>query len=118
MSRRGNSPLAILAEGDWRRNLWIWATPLLFFVGAVALALVTLQWDVAVATGELVLPGWAVGSDPGDAQSILSVIAGASISALTLVFSSALVVLTLAAAQFGSFLLHDFIKCAARKPFA
>jgi uncharacterized membrane protein len=38
------------------------------------------------------------------------VVAGASISALTLVFSSALVVLTLAAAQFGSFLLHDFIR--------
>ncbi|HEY7341583.1 MAG TPA: DUF2254 domain-containing protein [Ktedonobacterales bacterium] len=110
MSRRGNSLLSILAEGNWRRNFWIWATPLLFFVGAIAFALVTLQWDQAVATGELVLPGWAVGSDPGDAQSILSVVAGASISALTLVFSSALVVLTLAAAQFGSFLLHDFIR--------
>ncbi|MGH2514440.1 MAG: DUF2254 family protein, partial [Ktedonobacterales bacterium] len=33
-----------------------------------------------------------------------------SASALTLVFSSALVVRTLAASQFGSFLLHDFIR--------
>src|SRR6185437_4304737 len=110
MSRRGSSPLTIFAEGNWRRNFWIWATPLLFFVGAIVLALITLQWDVAVATGELVLPRWAVGSDPGDAQSILSVIAGSSKKELTLVFSSALVVLTLAAAQFGSFLLHDFIR--------
>lgn len=110
MNGRAHSPLTIFAEGNWRRNFWIWATPLLFFVGAMAFALITLQWDLAVATGELVLPKWAVGSDPGDAQSILSVVAGASISALTLVFSSALVVLTLAAAQFGSFLLHDFIR--------
>ncbi len=110
MSGRGNSPLSVFAEGNWRRNLWIWATPLLFFVGAIAFALLTLQWDQAVAAGHLALPRWAVSDDPGDAQSILSVVAGASISALTLVFSSALVVLTLAAAQFGSFLLHDFIR--------
>ncbi len=88
MSRRGSSPLTIFAEGNWRRNFWIWATPLLFFVGAIVLALITLQWDVAVATGELVLPRWAVGSDPGDAQSILWVIAGASISALNCVSRS------------------------------
>jgi uncharacterized membrane protein len=110
MTGRGNSPLTIFAEGNWRRNFWIWATPLLFFVGAIGFSLITLQWDWAVATGKLVLPRWAVGGDPGDAQSLLSVVAGASISALTLVFSSALVVLTLAAAQFGSFLLHDFIR--------
>jgi len=36
--------------------------------------------------------------------------AGTSISGLTLVFSSALVVLTLAASQFGSFLLRDFTR--------
>ena len=118
MNGRGNSLLTKFAEGNWRRNFWIWATPLLFFVGAIAFALITLQWDQAVATGKLVLPRWAASSDPGDAQALLSVVAGASISALTLVFSSALVVLTLAAAQFGSFLLHDFIKCAARRPFA
>lgn len=110
MNGRSNSPLTIFAEGDWRRNFWIWATPLLFFVGAITFALITLQWDQAVAVGNLSLPRWAVSSDPGAAQSILSVVAGASISALTLVFSSALVVLTLAAAQFGSFLLHDFIR--------
>jgi uncharacterized membrane protein len=110
MTGRSNSPLSIFAEGNWRRNFWIWATPLLFFVGAIGFALITLQWDWAVATGNLALPRWAVGGDPGDAQSLLSVVAGASISALTLVFSSALVVLTLAAAQFGSFLLHDFIR--------
>src|SRR5690242_16374033 len=110
MNGRGNSALTIFVEGNWRRNFWIWATPLLFFVGAIAFALITLQWDQAVATGKLVLPRWAASSDPGDAQALLSVVAGASISALTLVFSSALVVLTLAAAQFGSFLLHDFIR--------
>ena len=110
MTGRGNSLLTIFAEGNWRRNFWIWATPLLFFIGAIAFALITLQWDQAVAAGKLVLPRWAASSDAGNAQALLSVVAGASISALTLVFSSALVVLTLAAAQFGSFLLHDFIR--------
>src|SRR6478752_5158745 len=110
MTGRGNSLLTIFAEGNWRRNFWIWATPLLFFIGAIAFALITLQWDQAVAAGKLVLPRWAASSDAGNAQALLSVVAGALINALTLVFSSALVVLTLAAAQFGSFLLHDFIR--------
>jgi uncharacterized membrane protein len=110
MSRRRNSLLIEIMKGHWRRNFWLWATPLLFFVGAILFALVTLGWDRAAAMGERALPAWAIGGGAGEAQSILSVIAGASISALTLVFSSALVVLTLAAAQFGSFLLHDFIR--------
>jgi uncharacterized membrane protein len=84
--------------------------PLVFFVGAILFALVTLKWDQAVAAGSVSLPGWALGGGAGEAQTILSDIASASISVLTLVFSSALVVLTLAASQFGSFLLHDFIR--------
>ena len=110
MRRRRNSFLAVVASGSWKQNFWIWATPLMFFAGAVVFALVTLQWDHAAAAGKLALPSWAIGGGEGEAQSILSVVAGASISALTLVFSSALVVLTLAASQFGSFLLHDFIR--------
>jgi uncharacterized membrane protein len=97
--------------GDgWKRNFWLWAMPLVFFVGAMLFALVTLQWDRAVAMGTLSAPAWALGGGEAEAQAILTVVAGASISVLTLVFSSALVVLTLAASQFGSFLLHDFIR--------
>lgn len=110
MREHRNSLLSVLAGGGWKRDLWVWATPLAFFAGAILFALVTLRWDQAAAAGRLPLPGWAVSDDAGEAQTILSVVAGASISALTLVFSSALVVLTLAAAQFGSFLLHDFIR--------
>ncbi|HLJ82325.1 MAG TPA: DUF2254 domain-containing protein [Ktedonobacterales bacterium] len=110
MSGRRHSWFLAVAGGDWKRDFWLWATPLVFFVGAILFALVTLRLDQAVASGKLPLPGWAIGGGAGEVQAILSVVAGASISALTLVFSSALVVLTLAAPQFGSFLLHDFIR--------
>lgn len=110
MSGQRTSFLSVVAGGSWRQNFWLWATPLAFFIGAILFALVTLRWDRAAAAGTLALPSWAIGGGEGEAQTILSVVAGASISALTLVFSSALVVLTLAASQFGSFLLHDFIR--------
>jgi uncharacterized membrane protein len=101
----------LLVGGQTRtQSLWIWALPVVFFAGAFLLALITLQLDRAVEAGRLPLPSWALSGDASDAQAVLSVVAGASISALTLVFSSALVVLTLAASQFGSFLLHDFIR--------
>ncbi len=102
--------ISAIAGGNWKQDIWLWAMPLLFFIGAILLALVTLQWDRAVALGTLPVPDWALGSSADDVQTLLSVIASASISVLTLVFSSALVVLTLAASQFGSFLLHDFIR--------
>ncbi len=110
MSGRQTPVLSTVMEGNWRGNFWIWATPLLFFVGAIVFAVLTLRWDRAAALGIVPEPVWAVGGGAGESQAILTVIAGASISALTLVFSSALVVLTLAASQFGSFLLHDFIR--------
>lgn len=84
--------------------------PLVFFVGAFICALLTVQIDRANAAGVLPFLKWALGSGSSEVQTILSVVAGASISVLTLVFSSALVALTLAASQFGSFLLHDFIR--------
>jgi|SRR5690348_5925730 len=110
MSRVRNRALSAVLRRSWRGNFWIWATPLLFFLGAFLFALFTLQLDKAVDAGRLSLPSWALGGGVSEAQSVLSVVASASISVLTLVFSSALVVLTLAAAQFGSFLLHDFIR--------
>lgn len=110
MNLRSNSAVSVLLGSDWRRDFWLWGLPLVFFVGAFALALFTLRIDGAVAAGKLALPGWAVSGGAGEVQTVLSVVAGASISVLTLVFSSALVVLTLAAAQFGSFLLHDFLR--------
>lgn len=116
MRRRRTSFLAVVAGGSWKQNFWNWATPLMFFAGAVPFAFVTLQWDHAAAAGKLALPSRAIRGGEGEAQTILSVVAGASISALTLVFSSALVVLTLAASRFGSFLLHDFIRMRISRP--
>jgi uncharacterized membrane protein len=110
MSGQETSLLSYVSGRAWQRNFWLWATPLMFFVGAILFALLTLRWDEAAAAGKLPMPPWAIGGGASEAQTLLSVIAGASITALTLVFSSALVVLTLAAAQFGSFLLQGFIR--------
>lgn len=108
--QRRNSTVTLLLGSNWKQNFWLWGLPLVFFLGAFALALITLQADAAVAAGKLSLPRWAISGGTGEVQTVLSVVAGASISVLTLVFSSALVVLTLAASQFGSFLLHDFMR--------
>ncbi|MGH2502018.1 MAG: DUF2254 domain-containing protein [Ktedonobacterales bacterium] len=108
--QRRNSAVSLLLGSNWKQNFWLWGLPLVFFLGAFALALISLHADEAVATGKLSLPRWAISGGAGEVQTVLSVVAGASISVLTLVFSSALVVLTLAASQFGSFLLHDFMR--------
>jgi uncharacterized membrane protein len=108
--QRRNSTVSLLLGSNWKQNFWLWGLPLVFFLGAFVLALTTLRADAAVAAGKLSLPGWAISGGTGEVQTVLSVVAGASISVLTLVFSSALVVLTLAASQFGSFLLHDFMR--------
>jgi uncharacterized membrane protein len=112
MRRSGQraTALAVQVGSNRSRDIWLSAMPAIFFVAAMVLAILMLQLDRAAATGALRVPAWLLGGSETSVSDVLSVIAGASISVISLVFSSALVVLTLAASQFGSFLLYDFIR--------
>jgi uncharacterized membrane protein len=103
-------PMAVRVGNNRSRDIWLSAMPAIFFVAAIVLAILMLQIDRLASTGALHVPARLLGGSETSVSDVLSVIAGASISVISLVFSSALVVLTLAASQFGSYLLYDFIR--------
>ncbi len=97
----------------WRRealrtNLWLVPTALL--VLAVALFAGTYALDRAAYDGTLTLPSWTISGTADAARQILTTIAAAVITVVTLVFSITIVTLTLASTQFGPRMLRNFIR--------
>jgi uncharacterized membrane protein len=97
----------------WRRealrtNLWL--VPTVEIVLAVALFAGTYALDRAAYDGTLHLPSWVISGSPDAARQILTAIAAAVITVVTLVFSITIVTLTLASTQFGPRMLRNFIR--------
>ncbi len=97
----------------WRRealrtNLWL--VPTVEIVLAVALFAGTHALDRAAYDGTLHLPSWVISGSPDAARQILTAIAAAVITVVTLVFSITIVTLTLASTQFGPRMLRNFIR--------
>jgi len=97
----------------WRRealrtNLWL--VPTLEIVVAVALFAGTYALDRASASGSIHLPGWIHNGGADPARTVLTAIAAAVITVVTLVFSITIVTLTLASTQFGPRMLRNFIR--------
>ncbi len=97
----------------WRRealrtNLWL--VPTAEIVLAVALFAGTNALDRAAYDGTLHLPSWIIGGTADAARQILTAIAAAVITVVTLVFSITIVTLTLASTQFGPRMLRNFIR--------
>jgi uncharacterized membrane protein len=97
----------------WRRealrtNLWL--VPTVEIVAAVLLFAVTYALDRAAFDGTLKLPSFLVSGDADAARDILTAIAAAVITVVTLVFSITIVTLTLASTQFGPRMLRNFIR--------
>jgi uncharacterized membrane protein len=97
----------------WRRealrtNLWL--VPTAEIVLAVALFAATYALDRAAYDGSLHLPSWVISGSPDAARQILTAIAAAVITVVTLVFSITIVTLTLASTQFGPRMLRNFIR--------
>ncbi len=97
----------------WRRealrtNLWL--VPTVEIVLAVVLFAVTYALDRAAYDGTLHLPSWVISGSPDAARQILTAIAAAVITVVTLVFSITIVTLTLASTQFGPRMLRNFIR--------
>jgi uncharacterized membrane protein len=97
----------------WRRealrtNLWL--VPTAEIVLAVALFAGTHALDRAAYDGSVHLPAWVISGTADAARQILTAIAAAVITVVTLVFSITIVTLTLASTQFGPRMLRNFIR--------
>jgi uncharacterized membrane protein len=97
----------------WRRealrtNLWL--VPTVEIILAVALFAGTHALDRAAYHGSLHLPSWIISGSADAARQILTAIAAAVITVVTLVFSITIVTLTLASTQFGPRMLRNFIR--------
>jgi uncharacterized membrane protein len=97
----------------WRRealrtNLWVVPTALI--VLAAALFAGTDAIDRSAYDGSLSLPSIVIGGTADAARQILTAIAAAVITVVTLVFSITIVTLTLASTQFGPRMLRNFIR--------
>ncbi len=104
---------ATLTPLAWRRealrtNLWL--VPTVEIVLAIALFAGTYAIDRAAYNGELHLPAFVISGSADAARQILTAIAAAVITVVTLVFSITIVTLTLASTQFGPRMLRNFIR--------
>jgi uncharacterized membrane protein len=97
----------------WRRealrtNLWL--VPTVEIVLAGALFAGTYALDRAAYDGSLQMPSFVISGTADAARQILTAIAAAVITVVTLVFSITIVTLTLASTQFGPRMLRNFIR--------
>jgi len=104
---------AILLPSPWRRealrtNLWL--VPTIEIVLAGLLFAVTYALDRAAYDHSLQLPSFVISGSADAARQILTAIAAAVITVVTLVFSITIVTLTLASTQFGPRMLRNFIR--------
>ncbi len=98
---------------EWRReNLrtTLWLVPTLQVLLATGLFVLTYALDRAAYRGDLVLPSWVNNGTADAARQILTAIAAAVITVVTLVFSITIVALTLASTQFGPRMLRNFVR--------
>lgn len=97
----------------WRREelrTTLWLVPTVQIVMAVGLFVAAYAIDRAAYRGALTLPGWVNNGSADAARQILTGIAAAVITVVTLVFSITIVALTLASTQFGPRMLRNFVR--------
>jgi uncharacterized membrane protein len=91
-----------------RTNLWL--VPTVLIVAAVALFAGTYALDRMAHDEGWHLPSFVISGSADAARQILTAIAAAVITVVTLVFSITIVTLTLASTQFGPRMLRNFIR--------
>ncbi len=93
-----------------QRDINLWRIPLLLSLAAVALFGLTLIPDILDKYGYIHIPSWLTMGSIDDARSILSATMGAVATVLALIFSVALLVLSMVATLFGPRLLYRFLQ--------
>jgi uncharacterized membrane protein len=93
-----------------QRDVNLWRIPLLLSLCSVALFGITLVPDVLDKYGAIHIPSWFTMGGIDDARAILSATMGAVATVLALIFSVALLVLSMVATLFGPRLLYRFLQ--------
>jgi len=88
----------------------LWRIPFLLCIATLLLFVATGQVDRAAARGALTLPPWISVGGIEDARAILGAMLGAVSTVLALIFSVALLVLSMAVSQFGPRILSRFLR--------
>jgi len=98
------------------RTVWdgirtsLWFVPSIMMAGAAVLAALGIWLDLNVfGADNQNLPWWIYVSEPGDARNVISTLLSSMITMASLVFSITMVVLSLAASQFGPRLIRNFM---------
>jgi uncharacterized membrane protein len=93
-----------------QRDVNLWRIPLLVSLAAIVLFGLTLILDVLDKYGIIRIPTWLTMGSVDDARAILSAMMGAVATVLALIFSVALLVLSMVATLFGPRLLYRFLQ--------
>jgi uncharacterized membrane protein len=93
-----------------QRDVNLWRIPLLLSLGACLLFCMTLIPDVLDKYKVIHIPAWLTMGSIDDARAILSATMGAVATVLALIFSVALLVLSMVATLFGPRLLYRFLQ--------
>ena len=93
-----------------QRDVNLWRIPLALSLGAVVLFGLTLIPDILDHYGAIKIPSWLTMGSIDDARAILSAMLGAVATVLALIFSVALLVLSMVATLFGPRLLYRFLQ--------
>src|SRR5262249_39734625 len=93
-----------------QRDVNLWRIPLLLSLAAVGLFGITLVPDILDKYHIIRIPSWMTMGSIDDARAILSAMMGAVATVLALIFSVALLVLSMVATLFGPRLLYRFLQ--------
>jgi uncharacterized membrane protein len=91
-------------------NVNLWIVPLKMSLAAVALFAITITPDMLAAYHVIHIPDWFTMGGIDDARAILSAMLGCVSTVLALIFSVALLVLSMVANLFGPRLLYRFVQ--------
>jgi uncharacterized membrane protein len=93
-----------------QRDINLWRIPLQLSLAAMALFGITLIPDILDKYGIIHIPSWLTMGGADDARAILSAMMGAVATVLALIFSVALLVLSMVSTLFGPRLLYRFLQ--------
>jgi uncharacterized membrane protein len=93
-----------------QRDINLWRIPLQLSLAAVALFAITLVPDILDKYRVIHIPSWLTMGSIDDARAILSAMMGAVATVLALIFSVALLVLSMVSTLFGPRLLYRFLQ--------
>jgi uncharacterized membrane protein len=93
-----------------QRDVNLWRIPLQISLATIALFGITLIPDILDKYGIIHIPSWLTMGSIDDARAILSAMMGAVATVLALIFSVALLVLSMVATLFGPRLLSRFLQ--------